>query len=108
MIQFEELRLDLLEYRDKLNDLSEALGLDAMRKEIASLEEQAAAADFWNDLANSQKVLQRTSQLKGKIEAYEKLKLSFEDALMMISFPTRGDLELLPECKKMRIQLKPK
>jgi peptide chain release factor 2 len=100
MIQFEELRLDLLEYRDKLNDLSEALGLDAMRKEIASLEQQAAAEDFWNDLANSQKVLQRTSQLKGKIESYEKLKLSFEDALMMLELSDEeGDLELLPECK---------
>ena len=37
MIQFEELRLSLLEYEEKLKQLREALGLDAMNKEIAEL-----------------------------------------------------------------------
>ena len=60
MIQFEELRLSLLEYEEKLKQLREALGLDAMNKEIAELEEQTAQEGFWNDLENSQKVLQKT------------------------------------------------
>ena len=38
MIQFEELRLQLLEDEDALKELSSALGLEEMRKEVATLE----------------------------------------------------------------------
>lgn len=47
MIQFEELRLQLLEDEDALKELSSALGLEEMRKEAATLEEQTAADGFW-------------------------------------------------------------
>lgn len=49
MIQFEELRLQLLEDEDALKELSSALGLEEMRKEVATLEEQTAADGFWED-----------------------------------------------------------
>ena len=39
MIQFEELRLQLLEDEDALRELSSALGMEEMRKEVARLEE---------------------------------------------------------------------
>ena len=100
MIQFEELRLRLLESEKPMNELAGALGLDAMAKEVAELEEKTAAEDFWNDLANSQKVLQRVASLKNKIKAYEDLKTAYEDALVMIELSDEeGDLDLLEECQ---------
>ncbi|NLO45667.1 MAG: peptide chain release factor 2 [Clostridiales bacterium] len=100
MIQFEELRLELLGYSDKLRELKEALGLDEMQKEIAALEEKTAAGDFWNDLDSSQKVLRRISRLKDRIAAYESLKNSFDDIEMMIELSDEeGDLELFQECR---------
>ena len=42
MLQFEELRLALLEYDEKLKQLREALGLDAMNAEIEELEAKTA------------------------------------------------------------------
>lgn len=101
MIQFEELRLELLEYSEKLNNLNEALGLDSVKNEVSELEKQAAHPDFWNDLENSQKVLQKTRQLKNKIEAFEKLKSAYDDALMMIELCNEEeDLDMLNECKE--------
>ena len=38
MVQFEELRLHLLSFEDKLAELGEALGLKEMKEEVASLE----------------------------------------------------------------------
>ncbi len=100
MIQFEELKLELLGYDDKLRDLKEALGLDAMQKEISELEEKSAEGSFWDDLANSQKVLQRISLLKSRIAAYASLKNNFDDTIMMIELSDEeGDLELFPECR---------
>jgi len=100
MVQFEELRLRLLESEKPLKELAAALGLEEMAKEVASLEEKTAAEDFWGDLANSQKVLQRIAALKNKIKAYEDLNSAFDDALVMIELSDEeGDLDLLEECE---------
>ncbi len=45
--KFEELRLELNDNKQKLSELREALGLDALKEEIAKLEEQTAAEEFW-------------------------------------------------------------
>ena len=101
MLQFEELRLELLECRKPLDELAEALGLDEMRKEIATLEEQAAAPDFWDDMKNSQKILQKTATLKNKVAAYEKLNTDFEDALIMIELSDEEEDEsMFPDCRE--------
>ena len=100
MIQFEELKLELLGYKDKLDDLREALGLTKVQQEIETLEAQTAQEDFWKDLDNSQKVQRRIAQLKNKVASYDSLKASFEDTLIMIELSDEeGDLDLLPECK---------
>ncbi len=100
MVQFEELRFNVLEYEEKLSQLKEALGLEAMNEEIATLEEQTAQEGFWNDLANSQKVQQRISQLKNKVNAYNSLESEYNDALVLIELADEAeDLEMLDECK---------
>lgn len=98
MLLFEELKLKLEGMRPELGELSEALGLGDARKEAAELEEKAAQPEFWNDLANSQKVLQRTRQLKNKIEGYEKLNKDFEDTLVLIEMADEdGDESMFDE-----------
>ena len=52
--------------------------------EIAELERKAAEPSFWDDMENSQKVLQRTSQLKASVETYNKLQSLYEDTLTLI------------------------
>ena len=100
MIQFEELRLSVLDYEEKLKQLRDALGLDAMNKEAEELEEQTAQDGFWNDLANSQKVQQRISQLRSKINAYNSLEGEYNDALVLIELADEAeDLDMLDECK---------
>ena len=91
MLQFEELKLALTELEPDLKDLAEALGLEAMEEEIAKLEAQAAEPEFWNDMENSQKILQRTSMLKGKIAAYEALTRSYDDTLALIELADEAE-----------------
>jgi peptide chain release factor 2 len=101
MLQFEELRLSLEELEPGLKDLAEALGLEGMREEIAKLDEKAAQPGFWDDMSVSQKVLQRSSMLKNKIAAYERLKSSYEDTLALIELANEeNDLSLLPEAEE--------
>jgi peptide chain release factor 2 len=99
VLQYEELRLSLIENEKPLEDLKAALGLDKMRDEIKNLEDEAAKDGFWDDLENSQKVLQRTSNLKAKVASYEKLSQMYDDALVMIELADEeGDESLYDEC----------
>ncbi len=99
MIQFEQLRLEFLEHQDELDSLYEAIGVEKINEEISKLELQQTEEGFWDNIENSQKVLQRTSALKNKVGAYAKLKSDFEDALVMIELADEAeDLELLDEC----------
>lgn len=101
MLQFEELKLSLQGMEPDLKDLAEALGLDAMHKEILELDQKATAPDFWDDMEKSQKILQRSSSLKNKIEKYEKLKSSYDDLLALIELADEeGDLSLLPQAQE--------
>lgn len=100
MLQFDELRLELEGLRPEIDDLAEALGLERMRNEIAELDMKASMPGFWDDAQNSQKILQRSSSLKDKIAAYEKLTAAYDDAMALIELGNEeGDESLLPEAK---------
>ena len=56
---------------------------------------------FWDDMETSQKILQKTKQLKDKVEKYNKLKTSWEDTLVLIDLANEeNDESMLPEIKK--------
>ncbi|MBQ2676004.1 MAG: peptide chain release factor 2 [Clostridia bacterium] len=98
MLQFEEQKLRLGAYASELTELSEALNLEALYKEVEALELEAAKEDFWNDLENSQQVLKKTSQKKAVIKQYEDLKQEFDDMDTLIDMANEEeDLTLLDE-----------
>ena len=101
MLQFEELKLSLQNLEPEVKDLADALGLDAMRKEILELDQKATAPNFWDDMERSQKILQRSSSMKAKIEKYEKLKSSYDDLMALIELADEeGDESLLPQAQE--------
>ena len=96
MLQFEELRLELEGLEPEIRDLAEALGLKAMANEVAELDMKASEPGFWDDMEKSQKILQRSSLLKNKIEGYEKLKAAYGDAMALIELADEeGDTRYL-------------
>ncbi len=98
MLEFEEQKLKLLGLEAELVDLRDALKLNEICEEISVLEETAAKDGFWDDLENSQKVLQKTSQLKAKVERYNNLKALFDDTLALIELADEAeDISLLDE-----------
>ena len=98
MLEYEELRLKLTGCEPELLDLADALGLKALQEEVDRLETQSAQPNFWDDVENSHKVLQRISQAKNKIATYETLKSKYDDALTLIELADEeGDASLLDE-----------
>ncbi len=50
-----------------------------MTNEIEELEQKSTEPDFWNDMENSQKILQRIKALKTKLERFQSLQLKWDD-----------------------------
>ncbi len=107
MLQYEELILEFEGLRPQLKDLAAALDLENLRKEIAALEEQSAAPDFWNDSENSQKILQKMGALKAKAAQFDKLSESFDDVITMAQLANEDEDEsVLPEITALAAKTK--
>lgn len=80
------------------------------------MEQKAAEPNFWNDLENSQKILQRTKSLKTKVESFQNLVSEWEDLKTLnelgleeqdesiIPEVTEGWKQLKEDYQKLRIQ----
>lgn len=62
-----------------LTSIEKVLDLDAMRAEIADLQEQVGAPDLWDDQANAQRVTGRLSVLQADIERVTGLRERLDD-----------------------------
>ena len=78
-----------------LRELSSALGADALKQELAELEERAAGDGFWNDLAASQVVLRRSKQVRDTLDRYDALVRQHEDAVTLVQLALEAQDESL-------------
>ena len=100
MLQYEELRLRLEGRRQELEEFISASGYEALKRQMAQLEEQTTVPGFWNDVERSQKNQQETARVRGKIEACETLRGLFEDTLTLIELAdAEEDESALPEAR---------
>ncbi len=53
-------------------------------KKIEEMEQKTAEANFWNDMENSQTVLQKLKALKNKLAVYNKLESDYEDVFTLV------------------------
>ena len=98
MIEYDEYKVKILAQKPVLETLRSALKLTEAEAEIAKLEAVSSADGFWNDVANSQKVLQRIKQLKNKCEKYDRLYKRWDDLLTLCQMAIEeNDDSLLPE-----------
>lgn len=101
MLQYDEYKVKLHDFKPELDDLRDALGMDRMLEQIEELEMKATEPGFWDNMEASQKILQRTSQLKGSVERYNKLVGMYEDIDTMLEMAMEEDDEsLLPEIEE--------
>ena len=64
---------------------------DALRATIASLSEQAAAPDLWDDQENAQRVTSRLSQAQSELERIRQMGSRIDDLEVLVELGTEGD-----------------
>ena len=101
MIQYDEYRQQLNNAKPELDELRQALSMDNVLEELRSQEELTSDGAFWNDIENSQKVLQRIKQLKDIRDGYDRLMRLYEDTLTLCEMAIEADDEgLLSEIEQ--------
>lgn len=113
MILLDELRLELVGYRREMQELADVLSIKAAKERIELLNEETAKEGFWDDLENSQKVLQETKALERKIEKYNKLNNQLEDVITLIELSIEENdessvEEIKSEAESFKISLRTK
>ncbi len=93
MIILDELRVEMVGYRKEMEELADVLNIKAAKERVAELNKQTEANGFWDDLENSQKVLQETKSLERKIDKFNKLNDSLEDIIALIELSIEADDE---------------
>ncbi|HOA55474.1 MAG: peptide chain release factor 2 [Acetivibrionales bacterium] len=79
MLELEQYKQEIEILSKSIKEMGASLDVASLKLEIEELENKAAEPGFWDDIENSQKVLQRTKVLKAKVETYEKLVSDLED-----------------------------
>ncbi|MBP3395558.1 MAG: peptide chain release factor 2, partial [Clostridia bacterium] len=93
MIALENARRELLDMREKLEDLGSALRIEDLGGRVAELEQKTADPAFWGDQENSSKVLQELKQSKDTIADYEALCGRLEDAIALAEIAIEAEDE---------------
>lgn len=86
-----DLSEDLKSLGSTLNSVEAVLDLDRLRKELAELNEAAAAPNLWDDPDAAQKVTSRLSFVQGEINRVEGLRRRLDDAAIMLELADSED-----------------
>ena len=101
MLQFDEYKVKLNNLRPELEDLDQALGLEAAQREAEMLESESASDGFLDNLEKAQKVQQRVKQLRNKIEGQQKRKTQWDDLMTLCELGNEAEDEsLVPEVEE--------
>ncbi len=91
IIQLDEAKRTLGELTAAVEELQHSLKVAQLREEVATLEAKTMAPGFWNNQAESSKILQKIKNDKDKISAYERLVSLCEDTDLLIQMGEEAD-----------------
>ncbi|MEG1525513.1 MAG: peptide chain release factor 2 [Clostridia bacterium] len=97
MIPLDEYKMQILEAGVKLKEVGQALNPDAIKLELADLEETMSVTDFWNDIDRANKVNQRVKSLQHKLANYKKLCGKFDDLKTLVEMAEEEEDDSLVE-----------
>ncbi|MBQ2823545.1 MAG: peptide chain release factor 2 [Oscillospiraceae bacterium] len=84
MLLLEELKVELEGCRKDMKELYNILNIDKLKAETEELQAESGKDGFWDDLENSQKVMQKIKRNEATVDSYNKLNGKLEDTITMI------------------------
>ena len=83
MIEFDQLRLELDSFEEKISLLKDALHIDYLKDEISELESRAQEPGFWDNVEQAQKAQTKMKHYQKKVDDVINLEKEREDLLVL-------------------------
>ncbi|GGD15718.1 peptide chain release factor 2 [Nocardioides daphniae] len=92
--------VEIKQLQATMKTIGQVLDLDAMRIEIAELEDQVGSPDLWDNQENAQRITGRLSQLNGELERFTSLDDRIEDLGVLVELAQEeGDADSLADAQ---------
>ena len=91
IIQLEESLQKLRAMKEDMAELAQALKISEHEKIVEELDKKTLEEGFWNDQANSGKILQKLKQSRDKIEQFTALNAKIEDTMSLAELAIEED-----------------
>ena len=91
IIQLEESLQKLRAMKEDMAELAQALKISEHEKTVEELEKKTLEEGFWNDQANSGKILQKLKQSRDKVEQFSALSAKIEDTMSLAELAIEED-----------------
>jgi peptide chain release factor 2 len=107
MLQIDDAKQKLSEIRTLLVEAKNALGLEALRDELAQLQARMEEPGFWDNVAEAHKVNKKVKPIEDKLDQFDRISKRIEDAAVLIELlEEAGDEEMAEELAAELIALK--
>jgi peptide chain release factor 2 len=98
MLQIDDAKQKLSEIRALLGEARNALGLEALREELAQLQAKMEEPGFWDNVAEAHKVNKKIKPIEDKLNQFDRISKRIEDAAVLIELlEEEGDEEMAEE-----------
>lgn len=94
-----EIAKKIEEYQTRIDELREAIKIEAVKASLANHEKMMAEPDFYKDMNSAQKVLKKVKSEKEIIETYQELNETLEELELYFEMHKSGEEDLVAEIK---------
>jgi peptide chain release factor 2 len=101
VVELDNIKVDLQNYKPKLEEAGTGLDLINKTQRIEELQREMEAPDFWDDPEKATEKTQKLSSLKADVEGYQNLKDRYQDILDIIELANEeDDRSMIPEVER--------
>ncbi|MBR6155687.1 MAG: PCRF domain-containing protein, partial [Lachnospiraceae bacterium] len=68
MVELDQMKLELMQYKDTLKEVRDSLDIDNKKKRIEELDMEMASPDFWSDPERANKLSKDAKNMKDTVE----------------------------------------
>ncbi|MBQ9463680.1 MAG: peptide chain release factor 2, partial [Lachnospiraceae bacterium] len=91
MIEFDQYKAELTPYKETLEEVGQALGLESKRRRIEELSRFQEEPDFWNDTDRASKLSQELKNLQTVVGGYDRMASEYDEMMDLIELGREED-----------------
>lgn len=102
MVELEQYKFTVNQYKEPMKELGVSLALSHKHEQIKELESEMREEGFWNDPDKAQEVTRKVKNLKDTVSAYHALELTLDDVSTMIELGNEeNDASVIPDIEEL-------